>query len=226
VSIKENLAVVRERLAAAARRSGRSPDEIKIIAVTKTVEPARIAEAIAAGITDCGENRVQEALAKIAAFPQVNWHLIGHLQRNKVKDVIGKFALIHSVDSERLARELGARNTEIGTQGKVLIEVNTSGEKTKYGVTPDELIPLLQVISGFGSIQVAGLMTMAPLVPDPELARPYFARLRALSVQAEALNLPNVDLKYLSMGMSDDLEVAVEEGANLVRIGRAIFSKE
>jgi len=226
VSIKENLEFVRERIAAAARRANRSPDEIKLVAVTKTVPLPLIAEAIAAGITDCGENRVQEALAKLAAFPQVNWHLIGHLQRNKVKDVVGKFSLIHSVDSERLGRELGARNTELGTQGKVLIEVNVSGEKTKYGVAPEELFPLLQVVGGFASIQVEGLMTMAPIVSDPSLARPYFARLRELSEKANDLRLPNVTMKYLSMGMTDDFEVAVEEGANLVRIGRAIFAKE
>jgi PLP dependent protein len=226
VSIKENVADVRRRIAAAAERSNRSPDEIRIVAVTKTVPPEQIAEALAAGLTDCGENRVQDALLKVAAFPRVNWHLIGHLQRNKVKDIVGKFSLIHSVDSERVARELGVRSLEFGERQKVLIEVNTSGEKTKYGVTPGELIPLLQLVSGFASIQVEGLMTMAPIVADPELARPYFARLRELSVQAQALDLPNVELKYLSMGMSDDFEVAVEEGANLVRIGRAIFKKE
>ena len=226
MSIKENLTVVRERVAAAARRVNRSPDEIKIISVTKTVPVERIAEALAAGVTDLGENRVQEALTKVAAFPQANWHLIGHLQRNKVRDVVGKFSLIHSVDSERLGRELGVRSAECGMKQNVLIEVNVSGEKTKYGITPEELIPLLHVISGFGSIQVQGLMTMAPIVSDPELARPYFARLRELSVQVKALDLPNVVMNYLSMGMSDDFEVAVEEGANLVRLGRAIFAKE
>lgn len=226
MSIKENLAIVRERIAAAARRANRSPNDIKLVAVTKTVPLPQIAEAVKAGITDCGENRVQEALAKLAAFPQVNWHLIGHLQRNKVKDVVGKFSLIHSVDSERLVRELGTRGEGPETGEQILIEVNVSGEKSKYGVAPEELIPLLQVVSGFDNIRVEGLMTMAPVVPDPAGSRPYFRRLRELSQKVGALKLPKVEMKYLSMGMTDDFEVAVEEGANLVRIGRAIFRKE
>jgi len=232
VSITDNIAIVRSQIGEAARSAGRDPGEIKLVAATKTVSLPQIAEAIKAGLTDFGENRVQEALPKIASFPQVNWHLIGHLQRNKVKDVIGKFSLIHSVDSERLAREISGRYLGPGTgyQGDlkavpVLIEVNVSGEASKYGVTPEQLFPLLQVISGFANISVEGLMTVAPIVPDPEKARPYFARLKALSERIKEQRLPNVVMKYLSMGMTDDFPAAIKEGSNLVRIGRGIFGQ-
>lgn len=216
VSITDNIIEVRSQIEQAAVLAGRRLTEITLIAVTKTIAPLQVAEAIAAGVTDFGENRVQEALPKVIAFPQVNWHLLGHLQRNKVKDVIGKFKLIHSVDSIKLAQML---------TGPVLIEVNTSGEATKYGVTPEGLFPLLQVVSGFANIQVVGLMTIAPMVTDSEQARPYFSRLRELSFKVRELHLPNVKMSYLSMGMSDDFVAAIKEGANLVRIGRAIFGK-
>jgi pyridoxal phosphate enzyme (YggS family) len=223
VSIKEELEIVKGQIAVAA---GNRAKDIKIIAVTKTVPPEKIKEAIEAGLTDFGENRVQEALPKVKAFPQVNWHLIGHLQTNKVKEVMGKFKLIQSVDSERVVREIERRGTmDGGPRIKILIEVNTSGEESKYGVKPAELIPLLQLISGFGNISVAGLMTIAPIVADQEQARPYFAALRKLSLQVAQLHLPNVEMKYLSMGMSDDFLAAIKEGANLVRLGRAIFGK-
>lgn len=227
--VKSNIEIVRQKVAAAVQRSGRNPSEIKIIAVTKTVPVELIEQAIQAGITDLGENRIQEAIPKIEIlkprYPHVAWHMIGHLQRNKVKNVVGKFELIQSVDSERLAREIQAQAEARGQRQKVLVEVNVSGEESKYGVTLEQVIPLLQVISEFANIQIQGLMTVAPIVSDPEEVKPYFAQLRQLSETIKKLGLPNVEMKYLSMGMTEDFSVAIEEGSNMVRIGRAFFGE-
>jgi pyridoxal phosphate enzyme (YggS family) len=227
VSVKENIAAIRERIARAASALGRNPQEIKLVAVTKTVAIELVEEAIRAGITDIGENRVREAGPKIEAlrqkYPRVTWHMIGHLQRNKVRQALELFDMIQSVDSERLAREIQAKAEAQGLRPKVLIEVNTSGEESKYGVPVDEAVKLLKIISTFANIDVQGLMTMAPLADDPEAARPYFKKLKSLSKEINKLNLPNLEIKYLSMGMTDDFETAIQEGSNMVRIGRAIF---
>ncbi|MGI9951129.1 YggS family pyridoxal phosphate-dependent enzyme [Moorellaceae bacterium AZ2] len=225
VELKDNIARVQERIARAARKVGRQPEEITLIAVTKNVPVERIREAVAAGIKELGENRVQELLEKqpYLAEEGVSWHLIGHLQRNKVKYVWNRVRLIHSLDSLELARELEKRAGAAGEKIKVLVEVNVAGESSKFGL-PVEAVPgFVKELTGFSSLKVLGLMTVAPLVDDPEEVRPVFRRLRELAREIEALALPGVEMRYLSMGMTNDFEVAVEEGANMVRIGTAIF---
>ncbi|WP_258359346.1 YggS family pyridoxal phosphate-dependent enzyme [Moorella sulfitireducens (nom. illeg.)] len=223
VTLAENIALVQERIAAAARRSGRRPEEITLVAVTKTVSPERVEEAVRLGLKDLGENRVQELLAKQPYITGATWHLIGHLQRNKARQVWDKVALIHSVDSLELARELDRRATAAGGRVNILVEVNVAGEESKFGLEPEAVVPLIRELTGFTGLRVLGLMTVAPLVEDAEEVRPVFRRLAALRREVEALHLPGVEMRYLSMGMTNDFEVAIEEGANLVRIGTAIF---
>ncbi len=234
VDIAANLERVRERMGHAARRAGRNPQEITLVAVTKTIEPAIAKQAIALGLRDFGENRVQEAEWKVPLLPEVTWHMIGHLQRNKVKKALLIFDMIHSVDSLRLAQEIDRRASRIGARVPVLLEVNLSGEATKYGfrmapcVTQggkrQAFFSYVEEILGLPCLEVRGLMTMAPLVAHPEEARPYFQRLRGLG-EALRERFPQACWEDLSMGMTDDFEVAIEEGATLVRIGRAIFGE-
>jgi hypothetical protein len=223
VNLAENIALVRERIAAAARRSGRQPEELPLVAVTKTISPERIQEAVSLGLKDLGENRVQELLAKQPYISGVSWHLIGHLQRNKARQVWDKVTLIHSVDSLELARELDRRAAVAGRRVNILVEVNVAGEESKFGLAPEAVIPFIRELTGFTGLHVLGLMTVAPLVDDAEEVRPVFRRLAGLRREVEALHLPGVDMRYLSMGMTNDFEVAIEEGANMVRIGTAIF---
>ncbi|MDH7600541.1 MAG: YggS family pyridoxal phosphate-dependent enzyme [Armatimonadota bacterium] len=217
--IGENLQSVRERIEAAAHRVGRNPDDIILVAVTKTRSVDEIKEAIAHGICHIGENYVQEAEKK---FPEigssVRWHMIGHLQRNKAKHAVEIFDVVHSVDSEQLARELGRRAQAANKCVDVLVEVNISGEQTKFGVGPDDALELVETIREISGIRLCGLMGMAPIVEDPEETRPYFAKLKELWDK-----LPEENRIYLSMGMTQDFEVAIEEGSNMVRIGTAIF---
>ena len=224
MTIKENIQNIKKRIEQAALSVGRDPQNIKLVAVTKTIPIDLIEQAIQAGITDIGENRIQEAKPKIEAlkskYPQMTWHMIGHLQRNKVRQALDLFAIIQSVDSERLALEIQAKAKSIIP---VLIEVNTSAEATKFGVKVSEAIALVKKISTLANLKIEGLMTIGPLASDPEKARPSFKSLKQLSEQIKKLNLPNVKMKYLSMGMTDDFYVAIEEGSNLVRIGRALF---
>ena len=221
---------VRRRVADAAVRAGRRPDDVTIIAVTKTVPLDRIRAAFALGLTDFGENRVQEAEAKIQAWPtdggssRPRWHLIGHLQTNKVKRAVQLFDTIHSVDSVRLATMIGAQAEKLGKVMPVLLEVNVSGEATKFGFTPDDMHAALPEIARLPGLRVVGLMTIAPHVEDPEDARPVFRRLRELRDEAQAKH-PELPLTELSMGMTNDFEVAIEEGATFVRVGRAIFGE-
>lgn len=214
--IADNLRRLRERVDAACRRAGRSPDEITVVGVSKGFAVSQIVEAWRAGLREIGENRVQEAATKIAAAielgAQPRWHLVGHLQTNKVKTALGLFDIIHSVDSLRLA---GAISRAATKPVAVLLEVNVSGETSKYGLRPEEVETVLAKARALPNIDVQGLMTVAPLAGDPEQARPIFRRLREL---AKTFGLPQ-----LSMGMSDDFEVALEEGATLIRVGRAIF---
>jgi pyridoxal phosphate enzyme (YggS family) len=221
VSIKENLDLIRRRIDAAARGVGRDPGEIKLVAVVKNVPVADIFEAIEAGLTELGENRIQEALGRHALirskYPSVNFHLIGHLQRNKVRQALDMFAIIHSLDSERLAREIDRCAAK---PVPVLIEVNTSGETSKFGTEPDLAVELVRRAASLEKIRIQGLMTIGPLAGDP---RPCFRSLRELSERIAGLKLPGVEMKYLSMGMSGDFETAVAEGSNLLRIGRGIF---
>ena len=216
MSIAENLAQVRERIAAACRRAGRSPDEVTLVGVSKGFPAEAVAEACDAGLRDLGENRVQEAAAKIEALAATgrrpHWHLIGHLQTNKAKTAAGLFAIIHSVDSVRLAQALSRRAQE---PVPILLEVDAAQEAGKFGLAPQELVAALRDIAPLPNMDVRGLMTMAPLTDEPESVRPVFRCLRELR---HALGL-----RELSMGMTGDFEVAIEEGATMVRIGRAIF---
>ncbi len=224
--ISQNIKIVRSRIEKAASRAGRRTGDITLVSVTKSVKTPQIEEAIAEGITDIGENYIQDAFLKFKEIGnKVRWHLIGHLQTNKIKDALRIFDLIHSVDSFRLAEEISKRAGFVGGSKDILIEVRTSEEASKYGVLPDETLGLVEKISALPNIKVTGLMTMAPLVDNPEMARPYFKKLRQLSEAITERKIENVDMRYLSMGMTQDFEVAIEEGANIVRIGRAIFEE-
>ncbi|MBI5880236.1 MAG: YggS family pyridoxal phosphate-dependent enzyme [Chloroflexi bacterium] len=231
MTIAENAAHVREWIADAAARAGRAPGSVALVAVSKTVPAAAIVEAYAAGLRDFGENRVQEAVEKYETLavqmPDARWHLIGHLQRNKVKDAIACASMIHSIDSLRLAEALEARCAAAGRVLPVLIEVNAGEEASKSGYRPSASLDLLYreaaQIAALPHLRLDGLMTVAPFAPDPEAARPVFARVRALRDDLAArLGRP---LPQLSMGMSGDFRAAIAEGATLVRIGTAIFGE-
>ncbi len=224
-SIRRNIEDVRRRIAEAAASAGRSGD-ITLIAVTKTIPHERIIEAIDAGITDLGENRVQELTDKIGAVDrEVNWHMIGHLQKNKVKYIIEKVKLIHSVDSEELCDEIQKRAERAGRIVDVLVQVNVSGEESKFGIPPERTEEFLRRVSEKSNIRVRGLMTIAPLVDDPEKTRPYFRKMYEIFIDIKRKTINNISMDYLSMGMSNDFEVAIQEGSNMVRIGTAIFGK-
>ncbi|HYF76332.1 MAG TPA: YggS family pyridoxal phosphate-dependent enzyme [Symbiobacteriaceae bacterium] len=223
-NIVANVEQIRQRVAAAALRAGRNPADVTIIAVSKTRTIDEIREVLAAGLTHLGENRVQELKEKWPAIGgSATWHLIGSLQTNKAKQALDMADLIHSLDRLSLADELTRLAGRRGVPCKALVEVNVSGEESKHGVSPADLPALLRAISDGGNVLVQGLMTMAPLSDDPETARPHFRRLRQLAEQVRAWGLPGVTMEHLSMGMSGDFEVAVEEGASLVRVGTAIF---
>jgi len=219
-TIAERVEAVRLRIAAACQRSGRSSEEVTIVAVTKGFPPEAVRQGFAAGLNQFGENRVQEAQAKLPLLaglaPRPTWHMVGHLQTNKVKTVLSLFDIIQSVDSLHLAQEISRRAPQ-SVRVPVLLEVNVAGEAAKYGFSPDGLPAAAGQVRDLPGLEVRGLMTVAPMAADPQEARPVFRRLRSL---AESL-----DLRELSMGMSDDFEVAVEEGATIVRIGRAIFGE-
>ncbi len=221
--IVANLADVRRRIAVAAERAGRSPEEITLLPVTKTISPDVIRVAIQQGMTTFGENRVQEAAAKVPALPGARWELIGTLQRNKVRAATSLFARIQSVDSVALAQAIDRAEAERGGIMPVLLQVNVAGEASKHGVTPDEALSVSRQIARLAHLRGVGLMTIAPLVDDPQSVRLVFARLRALRDQicAEVGN----GWHDLSMGMTDDFEVAIAEGATIVRVGRAIFGE-
>lgn len=217
-NIKANLEAVRERMSAACQRAGRRPEEVTLIAVTKTVDPAAIETALQSGIRHFGENRVQEAEKKMEKLshldPRPTWHLIGHLQSNKIKPALKLFDIIHSIDSIGLAQELDRRAER---RIQALLQVNVAGEDTKNGFSPEEIQPAFNIISNLSGIEVKGLMTIAPLVEDAEKVRPVFRRLRELR--------DSLSLEHLSMGMTDDFEIAIEEGSTMIRIGRAIFGE-
>ena len=225
-SIRENLLQIQDRIAVAAERSGRDPHSIGLVAVSKTKPVSLILEAIDAGITDIGENRVQEAKSKYDQVGRpVKWHFVGHLQTNKVKQTLQIFDLIHSVDSLRLLAEIDRRSTQLNRQTEVLIQVNTSTEPSKYGIEPDQTLDFIESALTYAHVRIKGLMTIGAFLPNPEAVRPMFVLLRRLKEKILAQQLPDVDMEYLSMGMTNDFEVAIEEGANLVRIGTAIFEK-
>jgi pyridoxal phosphate enzyme (YggS family) len=220
--IAENLEFIRQRIASAAERSGRSAGEVKLVAVSKTYPPEVIREAFQAGQRSFGENRVQDALPKIEALPpDLEWHLIGHLQSNKVRKVIGRFSLFHGVDNSALAMQMNRIAGELGVTASILLEVNISGEESKFGFSPTSLPTALEDLLPLPHLRVEGLMTMAPFSENPDSARPIFEGLRKLR---DALSTASGHpLKELSMGMSGDFEQGILEGATIVRIGSAIF---
>ncbi len=225
VDIAKNLENVRKRIEAACERSGRDPSQVKLVAVTKTVPPEIIEEAISCGVTDIGENRVQEAKAKYEIIgKKVRWHMIGYLQRNKVKHAIKIFDMIHSVDRVELVDELEKRLSRENKKMPVLLEVNIAGEETKHGVSPHTLKALALKVIESNHLEPLGLMTMAPYVEDPEEVRWVFRKLRELKDELNE-HFGIEIFKELSMGMTNDFEVAVEEGATMVRIGTAIFGE-
>jgi PLP dependent protein len=215
------LKAVRSRIADAARRSGRAPEDVTLVAISKTQPTDVIARAIDAGATDLGENRAQELKQKVAVLgDRPRWHFVGHLQSNKVRSVVGSVVLVHSVDRFGLAEAIARRAAMLGLVQDLLIEVNVSGEASKHGVEPPRAVALAEEIAGLEAVRVVGLMTMAPFSDDPESSRLHFAALRELGSTLRS-SLP--DAVELSMGMTRDFEVAVEEGATLVRVGEAIF---
>lgn len=221
-SIAENLNAIRARIDAAAHRAGRDPAAVELVAVSKTHPAETIREAVDEGQMLFGENRVQEALIKIPSLPgRLRWHLIGHLQSNKVRKALPLFELIHGVDSVELARDIDRIAGELGLHPRVLLEINVSGEGSKHGFDPAALERELDRLLLLPRVQVEGFMTMAPLAPEPEASRPFFASLREL--RDRLATRTGIPLPILSMGMSGDFEVAVEEGATLVRVGSAIF---
>lgn len=224
--VVENLEKVEKNICAACERAGRSRDEVTLIAVSKTKPVSMIEELLPEGVRDFGENKVQELCDKYEQLPKdIRWHMIGHLQRNKVKQVVDKACLIHSVDSLRLAQTISEEGTKKGITVPVLIEVNVAGEESKFGVAPQEAEGLIREIAALPSIAVKGLMTIAPYVENPEDNRKYFASLRKLCVDIKNKNIDNVSMNILSMGMTGDYEVAIEEGATMVRVGTGIFGQ-
>jgi len=224
--IAENLAKVEEKIAAACARAGRQRSEVTLINVSKTKPIELLKEAYAAGSRDFGENKVQELTEKIPLMPDdVRWHLIGHLQTNKVKYVVDKAYRIHSVDSLHLAQAISKEAQKRGVEVSVLLEVNVAGEESKFGVRPEEVEKLAIETAKLPGIHVTGLMTIAPFVENPEENRRFFRSLKQLSVDINSKNIDNVSINELSMGMTGDYEVAIEEGATFVRIGTGIFGE-
>ncbi|MEK6678371.1 MAG: YggS family pyridoxal phosphate-dependent enzyme [Nitrospirota bacterium] len=222
-TIAENIENVQNRIKRAAEKVGRNAKEIKLVTVTKTVDVNRIKEAVEAGLRIFGENRVQEALPKLKEIGKIAlWHFIGHLQTNKVKDVVGSFELIHVVDSLRLLEEIDKQAKKRDIVQEILIEVKLSEEESKFGMTENGLLPLIERASEFENIKILGLMTIPPFFDDAEKTRPYFKRLCEIRDEAEKRGFR---LPELSMGMSHDFEIAIEEGATMVRIGTAIFGE-
>ena len=226
MSIQEHVNTVKETIAAAARAAGRDPGEITLCAATKVQTDDTIRQAIAAGIAVCGENRVQELTAHLAAgaYAGAQVHFIGHLQTNKVKQVVGKAALIHSVDSQRLLQAIDSQAGKLGLVQDILLEVNIAGEESKGGCTPEEVQGLVQLAQALGHVRVRGLMAIPPIAAAPGANRPYFSAMRQLFVDIRGKMSDNqYDMDCLSMGMSADFEDAIAEGATLVRVGTAIF---
>jgi PLP dependent protein len=224
-TIAQRVQAVLAKIRSAEEKAGRPAGSVRLVAVTKTVTIDRIQEGVGAGLTILGENRVQEALPKLAAFAAapVRWHFLGQLQRRKVRSVIGRFEVIHSVDSLELAQEIDRRAGEVGCHLSVLIELNIGNEPTKAGFSPDEVVQAVATMAGFSHIGIRGLMTIPPQTNHPDSARPYFRKLNELAQRIAACRIPSVRMDELSMGMSNDYEVAIEEGATLVRVGTAIF---
>ncbi len=224
--VKENLAQVRENIRRACEKTGRDPEQVTLISVSKTKPVSMLEEAYAAGSRDFGENKVQEIMDKYPQLPEdIRWHMIGHLQRNKVKYIIDKVSLIHSVDSLRLAQEISSQAEKKQVEIDILVEVNVAGEESKFGISREETLKLIAEISILPHIHVQGLMTIAPFVTNPEDNREYFRQIRELAVDIRRKNIDNVNMSVLSMGMTGDYMVAIEEGATMVRVGTGIFGE-
>ena len=223
--IAENLESIRKGIKDAAESAGRSVADVKLIAVTKTYGVDVINEAIDCGVTDIGENRVQEIMEKYDHVKPVRWHLIGHLQKNKVKYIIDKVSLIHSVDSLGLAEEINKQAAKIGKVQDILIQVNVSGEESKFGVSPEECNDLCEKISGLSNVRICGLMTVAPFTDDEELLGKVFDGLRQISLDILSKKADTVYMNELSMGMTNDYPLAIANGATMIRVGPAIFGK-
>lgn len=223
----ENIESIRKRIADAAKRAGRDADEIKLIAVTKTVDVDKVEEAIAAGALDAGENKPQELARKYEVLgDKIRWHQIGSLQTNKVKYIIDKVCMIHSLDREGLAEEIDKRASKIGRVIDCLVQVNISGEESKHGMSREEVEPFVRLVAEkYPNIKIKGLMTMAPFDAERDEIKKVFRDLKELSDEINNMNIGNVEMKELSMGMTNDFEIAVEEGATMVRVGTAIFGK-
>lgn len=222
--LQDNYKKVEEHIAAACARAGRDRSEVTLIAVSKTKPVEMLREVYDAGARIFGENKVQEICEKYDKLPaDVSWHMIGHLQRNKVRQVIDKVALIHSVDSYRLAQEISVQAQKKGLTIPILVEVNIAGEESKFGISTDDTIQLVEEIALLPNLRIQGLMTIAPIVSDPEDNRAYFRQIKQLSVDIKNKNIDNVCMEILSMGMTGDYEVAIEEGATMVRVGTGIF---
>ena len=222
--LKENLKTVEEHVQEACKRAGRSREEVTLIAVSKTKPLEMLQEIYGEGVRDFGENKVQELCDKMEQLPSdIRWHMIGHLQRNKVKYIVGKVALIHSVDTYRLAEEINIQAKKRGIIVPILVEVNIAGEENKFGTTAEDAMLLVEEISKLENVRIRGLMTIAPFVENPEDNRLYFRKIKQLSVDITNKNIDNVSMEILSMGMTGDYEVAIEEGATMVRVGTGIF---
>ncbi|HEY7698025.1 MAG TPA: YggS family pyridoxal phosphate-dependent enzyme, partial [Vicinamibacteria bacterium] len=228
MEIPSRLAAIRDRMEGACRRAGRAPSDVTLVAVTKTRTVEEVASAVEAGVTDLGENRVQEAEAKYPSLASLEardgspprWHLVGHLQKNKVKKAVALFDRIHSLDSVELGHKIDRAAEEIGKVQPVLVQVDLASEATKFGLPEADLLGTLETLTGLRRLRVDGLMALPPFVPDPEAVRPYFRRLRELGAEAFGRGLAG---RELSMGMSHDFEVAIEEGATFIRVGTALF---
>ena len=226
MSVCENYKEVEKRVEEACKRAGRKREEVNLIAVSKTKPVSMIEELLPLNVRDFGENKVQELTAKAEILPSaLHWHMIGHLQRNKVKYIVDKACIIHSVDSLRLAEEISKAAQKKQVTAKILIEVNVAEEESKFGVRTSELLPLIEAISLLPNIAIKGLMTIAPYVENPEENRWIFQKLKNLSIDIKGKNFDNVTMDVLSMGMTGDYEVAIEEGATHVRVGTGIFGE-
>ncbi|SFI16222.1 hypothetical protein SAMN05192551_107105 [Tindallia magadiensis] len=224
MSISTNITVLKKRIQEALQKSADPSKKVQIIGVTKTIKPEKIQEAMDLGMNHLGENKVQELLTKYEAIgPAPQWHMIGHLQRNKVKYIVDKVSLIHSLDSLSLAEEINKRASKTNRTIDVLIQVNVSGEESKFGVEPNEAVSLAKQIESMNCVRIKGLMTMAPFTANTTITRDCFKRLFELNEKMKELKLAHAHMEYLSMGMSNDYDIALEEGSNMIRIGSAIF---
>nr|WP_312811534.1 YggS family pyridoxal phosphate-dependent enzyme [Sedimentibacter sp.] len=225
--MKENIDGILERIADVCERSGRNPDDITLIAVSKTVNADRAREAVEAGILNLGENRVQELTDKYEKLSdtEVKWHMIGHLQKNKVKYIIDKVELIHSVESIELANEINKRAEKNNLKVNILVELNIGEEESKFGISEESVYDFVKSLEQFENINVLGIMTVAPFAEDPEEIRWVFKKMKVIFDKLSSMNIKNSNMKFLSMGMTNDFEIAIEEGANIIRIGTAVFGE-